>query len=153
RFRRDDRATRPREPPRPRSSKGGTMKTRFHIATVGLALLATTGLSSCLAVAAGAGAAGAVYVMGSLDSTVPGTPENVVDATEGALKDTDIQVLSKDATGIDGDVVARTALDTKIHVTVKKQDEKTSKISIRVGTFGDRELSQQIYDKIKAKLP
>jgi hypothetical protein len=129
------------------------MKTRFQIATLSLALLATTGLSGCLAVAAGAGAAGAVYVMGSLDSTVPGTPETVVDATEGALKDTDIHVLSKDATGIDGSVVGRTALDTKVEITVKRQDEKTSKISIRVGTFGDKELSQQIYDKIKAKLP
>jgi hypothetical protein len=129
------------------------MRTRFHIATLGLALLATTSLSSCLAVAAGAGAAGAVYVMGSLDSSVPGTPETVVEASESALKDTDIPVISKGATGIDGDVVGKTALDTKIHITVKKQDEKTSKISIRVGTFGDRELSQQIYDKIKAKLP
>ena len=129
------------------------MRTRFLFAPLGLALLATTSLSGCLAVAAGAGAAGAVYVMGSLDSSLPGTPEKVVDATETALKDTDIHVVSKDATGIDGDVVGRTALDTKIHVTVKKQDDKTSKISIRVGTFGDRELSQQIYDKIKAKLP
>jgi hypothetical protein len=129
------------------------MRTRFQIATLSLALFATAGLSGCLAVAAGAGAAGAVYVMGSLDSTLPGNPEAVVDASEGALKDTDIHVLSKDATGIDGSVVGRTALDTKVEITVKKHDEKSSKISIRVGTFGDKELSQQIYDKIKAKLP
>jgi hypothetical protein len=128
------------------------MKNRNRIATLGLALGALTGLSGCVVVAAGAGAAGTAYVMGSLDSSVPGSPEKVVEASESVLKETDIHVVSKDATGIDGTVVGKTALDKKIEITVKRQDEKTSAISIRVGTWGDRELSQELFEKIRARL-
>ena len=128
------------------------MRMRNTIATLGLALAVQTGLSGCVVVAAGAGAAGTAYVMGSLDSSVPGNPEKVVEVSESVLKETDIHVVSKDATGIDGTIVGKTALDKKIQITVKRQDEKTSAISIRVGTFGDRELSQELFEKIRARL-
>jgi hypothetical protein len=136
-----------------RTTQGVPMRTIHRISTLALALGALTSLSGCLVAAAGAGAAGTAYVMGSLDSSLPATPQKVVEATESVLKDTDIRVVSKDATGLDGSVVATTALDTKIQITIKRQDDKNSKISIRVGTFGDRELSEELFEKIKAKLP
>jgi hypothetical protein len=128
------------------------MNARIHFATLTLALGAVTSLSGCLVAAAGAGAAGTAYVMGSLDGTVPGTPEKVIDASESVFKDKEVHILSKDATGLDGTIIAKTALDKRIEVTVKRQDEKTSTISIRVGTFGDQELSRELFEKIKARL-
>jgi hypothetical protein len=131
------------------------MSTRKWIATFGLALALgiASSLSSCLVAAAGAGAAGTAYVMGSLDGTLPASPEQVVQASESVLKEKEMHMVSSEATGVDGKVVARTALDTKVDITIKRQDEKNSKISIRVGTFGDRGLSTEILEKIRAKLP
>ncbi len=128
------------------------MNARIHFASLALALGAVTSLSGCLVAAAGAGAAGTAYVMGSLDGTVPGTPEKVVEASESVLKDKEVHIVSKDATGLDGTIIAKTALEKRIEVTVKRQDEKTSTISIRVGTFGDQALSRELFEKIKARL-
>jgi hypothetical protein len=128
------------------------MNQRIRIATWGLALGGLMGLPACVVVAAGAGAAGAAYVMGHLDGPMPGTPQKVVQASEAVLKEQEMHILSSDATGVDGKVVARSALDTRIEITVKRQDDSTSQISIRVGTFGDQKLSRELYDKIKAKL-
>ena|SRR5258705_4272970 len=125
---------------------------RIEIATFVFALCASSSLSGCLVAAAGAGAAGTAYVMGSLDGSLPGTPEQIVKASESVLKEKDIHMVSSDATGIDGKVVARTATDKKIEITVKRQDEKNAKVSIRVDTFGDHELSTSLFEGIKAKL-
>ena len=128
------------------------MTTRSTILALGLALGAAGGLSGCVVAAAGAGAAGAAYVMGSLDGPMPATPEMIVEASKDVLEGSDIHVLSSGATSIDGTVVGRTALDRKIEITVKRVDEKQSKVSIRVGTFGDQSVSQDLFDRIKAKV-
>jgi len=126
------------------------MQTRFAFAALALALAASS--SGCVAAAAGAGAAGAAYVMGSLDASLPANPERIVEASKGVLQDSDIHVLESDATNIDGSVVGRTALDRRVEITVKRVDEKQSKISIRVGTFGDRDVSQDLLDRIRARV-
>jgi hypothetical protein len=120
-------------------------------ATLGLAL-AVLSSSSCVVAAAGAGAAGAAYVMGSLDASLPANPERIVAASKDVLNDSDIHVLESDATSVDGSVVGRTALDRRIEITVKRVDDKQSRISIRVGTFGDRGVSQDLLDRIKARV-
>jgi len=127
------------------------MKKRIGIAGIGLFVLATS-LSSCVVVAAGAGAAGAAYVMGSLDGTMAASPEKVVDAAKDVLKDKDIKVVSADASGVDGRVVGKTALEKEINITVKRTEANMSKVSIRVGTFGDQEISREIYAGIQNKL-
>jgi hypothetical protein len=116
------------------------------------ALVLSIASSGCVVAAAGAGAAGAAYVMGSLDASLPANPERIVEASKDVLKDSDIHVLESDATSVDGTVVGRTALDRKIEITVKRVDDKQSKISIRVGTFGDKEVSQDLFDRIKARV-
>ena len=128
------------------------MRTRSTIVAIGLALGAASGLPGCLVAAAGAGAAGAVYVMGSLDGSLPATPQRIVEATNDVLAESDIHVLSSDATCIDGTVVGRTALDKRVEITVKKVDEKNSRISIRIGTFGDHDISRDLFDRIQAKV-
>jgi hypothetical protein len=127
------------------------MKSRIVFAALVLALAAIPS-TGCIVAAAGAGAAGAAYVMGSLDASLPANPEKIVEASKGVLKDSDIHVLESDATSIDGTVVGRTALDRKIEITVKRVDDKQSKISIRVGTFGDRDVSQDLLDRIRARV-
>jgi hypothetical protein len=116
-----------------------------------LALFALTGLSSCIS--SSGSPPGTTYSFGSLDCSVSATPEKVVQASEKALKEKDLHMVSSDSTGVDGKVVAKTALDTTIAITVTRQDEKTSKLTIRVGTFGDQALSNDLLEKIRANLP
>ena len=109
--------------------------------------------SGCLLLAAGAaGVAGAMYVNGEMKATLDGTPDKVVAATEKAFADLSITKVSSSATKLDGKVVGKTATGKDITITVKSSTEKTSEIFIRVGTFGDEELSRQILSKIEANL-
>jgi len=120
-------------------------------------LLAAVGmmpmLSGCLLAAAGAaGAVGVAYAKGDLTATLEANPQQVVDATNEAFEQMDIVQVGSNATAVDGQVTGRTAGDDRIVVNVKSEGASASRISIRVGTFGDETLSRQILDKIKANL-
>jgi len=117
-----------------------------------LSLVALSLTPGCLVVALAAGVAGVAYVNGDLEAQVDASPQKVVQASVDALKEMDVRILSSDASGIDGRVLGRTALEKKVDVTVKRESDKSSKLSIRVDTFGDETLSRQILDKIKSKL-
>ncbi len=115
------------------------------------------GSSGCLAVAVGAAAAGAtagtvLYVKGALEVTVTAAPEKVVDASKAALDEMNIAVLSSRASGVDGEVIGRTATDKKVTIVVTRQHADFSKLSIRIGVFGDRDTSMAIYERIKPRL-
>ena len=125
---------------------------RTTIVAFVLALGIAGGLQGCAVDTAGTGAAGAAYVMGSLDGPMPATPQRIVEASKDVLEGSDIHILSSDATSVDGTVVGRTALDRKIEITVKRVDDKESQVSIRVGTSGDKGVSQDLFDRIKAKV-
>ena len=128
------------------------MTHRIRIAAFSLALAALPTLSGCVSNASGPGPAGTTYTLGHLDGSLAASPQKVVEASKAVLQEQELHVVSEAATGLDGKVVARTALDTQIEITVKRQDDANSKISIRVGTWGDAQLSRDLYAKIKAKL-
>jgi len=120
-------------------------------------LLAAAGVipvvSGCLLVAAGAaGVAGVAYVKGEMKDTVPARPAQVVDGGVKALEQLGIVKVSSESSVLEGEVIGRTAGDERVRIGVKSKDEKISEISIRVGTYGDKALSRQILDKIKANL-
>jgi hypothetical protein len=116
---------------------------------VGCASLA----AGCLAVAAaGAAAAGVAYVEGSLKGALPASPQEVVEAGEAVLNEMGLLGVSAKATEVDGRIEARTSGDDKVVIKVDRKGENVSGISIRVGVFGDKELSRTIYDRIEAKL-
>src|SRR5215471_2543945 len=101
--------------------------------------------SGCLlAVAAAGTGAGVAYVKGKTVSTVDADPRAVANATEQAMKDLDIKVISNDSSAVDANIVGRTARDTKIEVTVKSESKELSKIFIRAGVFGDDALQDRL---------
>ena len=129
------------------------MRTLSRIAVIGLTLAPLAGFQGCALVAAGAvGAAGYAYYDGEMRSDVDASPQKIVSASAAALKELDIPVQSQDATSVDGRVEGKTALDKKVTVSVKRKSDTTSSVGIRVGTFGDEELSRRILDGIKAHL-
>jgi hypothetical protein len=128
------------------------MRRTTQIALSILALAAVPALSGCDALREKPGPDGTVYSFGQFDGTLSANPQQVVEATESVLKEQQLHILSSDATGLDGKIVARSALDKEIRVTVKRQGEKMSIVSIHFGSYGDSAMSRDLYEKIKSKL-
>src|SRR3954468_12122279 len=109
--------------------------------------------SGCL-VAAAAGAAGGTvaYMKGDVEAVVEGNVQQTFDATKAAMDELKMPLLATWASAMEGHVEARVGTDNKATVNINGQSEKISKVTIRVGTFGDQGLSQAILEKIKANL-
>jgi len=120
-------------------------------AAAAMAVLATT--SGCVAIVAGAGAGAAVaYVRGDLDSTLNGPVEKATAAVNKAIAQLQYAKVSENKDALQAIVVARNAADKRIEIRVEKLTDSSSKVKIRVGTFGDEALSLTILEKIKANL-
>jgi hypothetical protein len=129
--------------------KSAIMPPLFAAVLAGLALIALPG---CLAVAAGAGAGVVTYVRGDLETTVATEYPKVVDSARRALKDLEFVNVSDNKDALKAVLVARTALEKKVEVTLTNSGKKLTDIKIRVGIFGDEQLSLAILDKIKSGL-
>lgn len=114
------------------------------------ALLFQTG---CLVAAAGAAGAGTVaYIRGELSSTLDTPYENAVRAVNRGIQSLEFAKISENKDALTAIHISRTADDKKIEVKVTKITESTSRVQIRVGIFGNEQLSLTILDKIKEHL-
>lgn len=109
----------------------------------------------CLAVAVGAGAAGTVaYMQGDMETEEPCTIDQTYTATREAADELGLKIIEgetgKDA--LSAHVVARDAADKKVEVRLKAITPNTTKIAIRVGTFGDSTKTHRIYNTIREHL-
>jgi hypothetical protein len=77
--------------------------------------------------------------------------DRVYAAAQQAIADLKFARISERKSAVDAELVARTALDKKIDITLEKLGS-TTKISIRVGLVGDQGLSLSVLDRIKAHL-
>ncbi len=107
--------------------------------------------SGCIVAAAGA-AGGVFYAKGDLESTLAASPAKIAAAAEKAFAELKIAKTSAASSGLDSQVIGRSATDKRITITSKAKGDNISSISIRVGTFGDEDLSQTIFAKIKKNL-
>ena len=122
----------------------------FSMTTMSIWVAAASG---CLAVAAAAGAgAGVAYWKGELRATVEATPPQAIAAAETALNNMEISVLSSESDALEGEIKARTAQDRRVRIRVREETDATSEVRIRIGTMGDRKMSQRIYDRIRDHL-
>jgi len=110
------------------------------------------GLSGCLAVAAGAGASAVAYVRGDLETNLHTDYSGVVDAARNAINELEFAKVSENKDALKAVLVARTAMDKKVEITITNSGKKLTNIKIRVGLFGDEALSMSILDKIKSGL-
>jgi hypothetical protein len=116
------------------------------------ALLLTGCAALVVGAAAGGAAAGALYYNGELNADVDGTPPAVITATEKAFKDLIWAKETAAASQTDGLATARTATGKEVKVAVHAKTAQVSAVSIRVGTFGDENLSRLLLDRIIAFL-
>ena len=129
------------------------MNRTLTLKSLSLVLLCTL-LFSCAAAAVGiVGAAGGyVYVNGQLKDTIQAPLPGVREATVRAFKSLDFHVRQNRADKLKGKLTAEMADGTKVFVKLKAEDFETTRIKIRVGYFGDKELSIQILNRIKGLL-
>ncbi len=126
---------------------------RSYLIAALLALAALPLLSGCVVVAAGAVGAGAVaYVRGELESSLEAGLDDAYAAAQRALDKLEFARIDQRKSGLDAQLVHRTALDKKVEIKLKKVTERLTKIEIRVGIVGDQELSLTLLDKIRAEL-
>lgn len=115
--------------------------------------VSATGLTGCVAVvAAGAAGTGVAWYRGQLEANLDQNIEAVFAASQKALRQLEFANISNKKSTVDAQLVSRTALDKKVEITLQKVTDRSTKVMIRVGVFGDETLSMSILDKIKAAL-
>ena len=103
----------------------------------------------CVVAAVGLGAAGTIaYISGDLESVESQNIEVVYSAALQAAQELELRVISKSKDALTAQIIARDAEDKKIEIKMSSNSEHTTKLSIRVGTIGDENKSQRIYQKI-----
>jgi hypothetical protein len=115
-----------------------------------------TCLAGCLLVAAGAGAGAGVATYAYLDGELKAPVEAPLDATyaaaQKAVRELEYRVKSETKDANDAQIVAEKATDTEVEIRLERWGDKATRVSIRVGVFGDEAESLMILDRIKAKL-
>ena len=128
------------------------MKTKLLLGML-MAGILTLGSGCALLVvgaAAGAGAGTYAYVDGELKDTESVPYDTACAATISAMKDLGYAVVGDQRDAITAKITARTTGDKKVQITLTKQAAKVTEIRIRVGVFGEEELSRQILAQIKS---
>ena len=131
------------------------MSLRSSLRVIATLLLAgaLTFQTGCLVAAAGAAGAGTVaYIRGELTSTLDTPYDTAVRASNRGLQTLEFAKISENKDALTAILIYRTAEDKKIEVKVAKVTEASTKISIRVGIFGDEKLSLTVLEKIKENL-
>jgi hypothetical protein len=110
-------------------------------------------MSGCLVVVAGAAGGTVAYVKGALTANLPNPIVDVQKATKKALtKDLNFVLINSSEDAVTAVYHARNAKDEKIEIRLDLVTDTTTKIDIRIGTFGNETLSQLILQKIQKRL-
>src|SRR5262249_22266692 len=118
--------------------------------------------SGCLAVAAlgaaGAAGAGYVYYQGKLTRDFVATFDDARAAVLRSLADLNLPVTGEERTGSSGEIQGLTRTGDKVHASLESLpianagDPPRTRVGVRVGTFGDHPLSEQILSAVAAQL-
>lgn len=130
-------------------------RNRARAAVVALALGGTVllGTSGCVAVvAAGAAGAGVAWVRGALETNLEASLDDTYRAAQEAVAKLELAKISEKKSAVDAAVLARTALDKRIEIVLKRVGPRTTHVSIRVGVFGDEALSLTVLERMRTAL-
>lgn len=132
---------------------------RWTYLALGLLALANGG---CLAVAAGAAGTAAVgyaYCKGKVSQTYSSSFDNTWSATRAALGDFGMAIASEERTpGGTGTLHTKTSDGTSVKIDLEVEpspipaETTVTKVSVRVGVFGDDPLSERLLQQIGAHL-
>jgi len=107
-------------------------------------------------IAAGAGAAAGVgaasYVGGELKTTYAASFNRAWDASVLALRDTDLRIVDTKKDDIKGTIKAERVDGTPVTLGLEQAGPDTTRVGVRIGTFGDEEGSKVIHNRIASRL-
>lgn len=110
-------------------------------------------VQGCMVAVVGAGAAGTVgYLKGDLEVVEAVSLNVVYQATEKAVEEMNLFEISKKKDSLEAIFTLRDVSDKKITIKMTAITKSTTKISIRVGIFGNEAKSQMIHEKIKENI-
>ena len=122
-------------------------------------MIMVVGLSGCgpeiiIAGSAAAAAVGTVvYAKGDLEVILEEDLDVVYAASKKALTELEINIIGTDKDLLSAVVHGRGAEDKKVSIRLERVEKgRLVKLSIRVGTFGDKDFSKIIYDRINKNL-
>ena len=124
----------------------------FLVSMMSVALLLQCGCVGALIGGAAAGAGTYAYVRGELKDTENVPLDKAWKATQTAIKELTFTISSQAKDGLSAKMIAHTAQSKKVEINLVTQSDNVTAIGIRVGTFGDEDLSRLIMDKIRKKL-
>ncbi len=107
---------------------------------------------AAVGVGAAAGAGTIAYIKGELKALEDANIDRVWRATEGAVNELNFIVTNKVKDAVSAKLDALTADNKSIHITLKRKTDSLTEITIRIGTFGNEELSRLILEKIQKRL-
>jgi hypothetical protein len=133
-------------------SNKSTIRTLIVLASASV-LAATAGCVVAAVGAAGAAGAGTVaFIRGELEATVSSSFETVIPAASKAVGQLGFSKIRETKDALAAEIVARTALDKKVDIKLNKETDQLTRVSIRIGFFGDEVKSRAILDQIKQNL-
>jgi len=89
---------------------------------------------------------------GVLRSTLEASVTDVVNATNATLEDLELVGVDSTVDRLKGKITARLAVGTKVSINLEAVDFDSTTIRIKVGTFGDKSISMQIFRNIEKRL-
>jgi hypothetical protein len=116
------------------------------------AVVLAAAASGCLA-AAGAGALAAAgtyaYERGNLHTTIDAPIEDVYRATTAALEQMQLPVTDSAQDAFGARLTATQTQGGDVKIEMARESDKTTRVSVRVGTFGDEQKSRVILQRIR----
>jgi len=104
------------------------------------------------AAVAAAGAGTYAYIKGDLQKSYQASMDKAWSATLKAVDELKMMTESKEQDAFNGTVKGKMADGKSFQIKLKRLDEQSTEIGVRIGTFGDRQISEAIHDKIMSKL-
>jgi len=109
-------------------------------------------VSGCAVALVGAGAGTVAYLKGSLNAVLDKDVDHVYAASLKALDRLEIPATRKEKDALSAVIVGRTSADKKVTIKIKAAENNLTKLSIKIGFFGNQPQSRLIYDEIKKHL-
>jgi len=113
-------------------------------------------LTGCTAALVGAGAGAGVgtysYLKGELEVTYPVAYQRVAAATEGAVRDLGFTLEKEEKDAIRCRIDAKMADGTGVKLKVDNVSPKITRLRIKVGWFGNKEVSLQIMRAVEKRM-
>ncbi len=130
------------------------MRTRQVVLAMALTGTAAS-ISGCVAAVVGAGVIGVgtvAYIKGDLEAIETQNIDVVYEATRKAMKQLRLQMVKERKDLDSGLIVVRDAEGKEAKISLKRTEDGGTKVSVRVGLFGDQARSLHIYQKIHDNL-